>query len=179
MMAVPPDSRGLPERILRFVLLALLWGAWLAFRAVWGLAEAMASRNGRALAGKGVAALVLAAGIALGPKVAGVLWGRMLLRDAAEVAAMRSEGKEGREIEAALRRRAYNLGFQDIALQDGAVRVDRRTGEEGPLCAIEVDFQHRVDLYGWAAPQVRIHLKVEKAVFPAPPGGTLLEDLLS
>ncbi len=164
--------------MVRLVLLALLWGAWLAFRALWGLASGLASREGRALAGKGAAALALAAGIAVGPKAAGVLWGRMMLRDAAEAAAMRSDGKDTRDIEAGLRWRAYSLGFQDIALQDDAVRVDRRTGEDGPICAIEVDFHHRVDLYGWAAPLVRIHLKVEKTAFSAPAGGGL-DDLFS
>ena len=58
------------------------------------------------------------------------------------------------------------------------MRVDRRTGEDGPICAIEVDFHHRVDLYGWAAPLVRIHLKVEKTAFSAPAGGGL-DDLFS
>lgn len=169
---------GRPERVLRFVLLALLWAAWLSLRALWLLLEWLVSREGRGRLGRGLAALLLAAAIALLPKAGGLLWGWLLLRDAVEIAAMQSDGRDLRDIEATLRRRAFILGFTDIVFQEQAVRVERQTGPEGTTCAIDLDFQQRVDLYGWAAPRFRIHLVVEKPVFPKPPESSL-EELFS
>jgi hypothetical protein len=135
------------------------------------------ARDWRVWGGRWTLILVLAAAILLGPKAAGLLWGRMMLRDAAEIAAMQSEGKETQDIEMALRRKAFTLGFTDIVGQESAIRIDRQQGPDGPTCAIEVDFVHRLDLYRWAAPPFRIHFKIEKPVFPKPPEATL-EELL-
>ena len=168
---------GRPERILRAVLLALIWGAWLALRAAWVLAEWLISKEGRAWCGKQVALILLVAGIALLPKAAGLFWGRMQLGDAVEIAAMQSAGLRGQDIETALRRRAFALGFTDIALQEEAVRVDLQAGSDGAVCAIEVDFLHRLNLYGWVAPPIRIHLQVEKLALPKPADRSL-DDLL-
>ncbi len=169
---------GRPERALRFFLLALLWLAWLSLRALWLLVEWLVSREGRGRLGRWCAALLLAAGIALLPKAGGLVWGWLLLKDAVEIAAMQSDGRDLREIEVSLRRRAFALGFTDIVFQEEAVRVERQAGPEGVTCAIDLDFHHRVDLYGWAAPRFRIHLAVEKPVLPKPPESSL-EDLFS
>jgi len=165
MESPAPIPTGRPERILRFVLLALLWSAWLTIRAAWALSEWLFSREGRAWCGKWVLGLGLAVAIALLPKVAGLAWGRIMLQDAAEILAMQADGRDAREIATALRRRAFVLGFTDIILQDEAIRVELQSAADGTTCSIEVDFQHRVDLYGWTAPPLRIHLKVEKPVF--------------
>ena len=172
-----PEPRQAPERILRFVLLCLLWAAWLALRGLWVLLEWLVSRDGRRALRRGVGAAALVAGMALQPKVGGLLWGRMMLQDALEIAAMQSEGRADGEIAWLLRQRAFELGFQDIATQTEVVRVERTDPGDGPLCLIEMDFRHRLDLYGWASPALRIHLKAQKTVYPRPQFRSI-EDLL-
>ena len=169
---------GRPERVLRFALLALLWGLWLGARAAWVLLEWLFSAEGRRRTGNGVLVGLLVAGIALLPTAGGLLWGRMMLQDAVEITAMQSEGRDPRDMEAALRRRAFELGFTDIVAQEAAVRVDRQVGPEGATCTIEMVFYQRLILFGWTAPLLWIHLKAERPALPQPSNRSL-EELLS
>ena len=168
----PAPEPGLrPAQALRLLLLLLLWAAWLTLRALRNWWAWLSAKDWRVWARRWALILALAAVILAAPKAAGLLWGRMMLQDAAEIAAMQSDGKETQAIERALRRRAFALGFIDILEQGDAIRIDRQQGPDGPTCAIEVDFVHRLDLYRWAAPPVRIHFRIEKPVYPKPPEG--------
>lgn len=159
------------EQAVRFLLLLALWGVWLAFRAVWGLLRELASVDSRSLARRVVSWGILAGGLLLAPHAVGLWWSRMMLVDAAEIAALQAEGRDAADIETDLRIKAFRLGFKDILAQPGAVRVSQEDRGDGPVCKVSLDFHHQPKVYGWTTPPLRIRAKVERFVLPAPEGG--------
>ena len=159
------------EQVLRFLLLLALWGIWLTVRAIWSLLRELASVDSRNLARRGISWGILAGSLLLAPHAAGLWWSRMMLVDAAEIAALQAEGRDAADIEMDLRIKAFRLGFQDILAQPGAVQVSQEDRGEGPLCKVTLDFRHQPKVYGWTTPPLRIRAKVERFVLPAPEGG--------
>ncbi len=165
------ETKGLPERLVRLVLLLALWSAWLLLRALWGLVAELVSSHGRAILRRTLAWGGLAALLLLAPHAVGLWWSRLMLIDAAQFAASQAAGREPADLEAELRRAAFKLGFHDLVDQPEAIRVRREEREGGPVCRVEMDFHHRQKLYGWTAPPIRIQARVESYLMPR--GGPL------
>lgn len=159
------------EQALRFLLLLVLWGIWLTVRAAWGLLREVASIDSRSLVRRVVSWGFLAGVLLLAPHAVGLWWSRMMLVDAAEIAALQAEGRDVADIETDLRIKAFRLGFRDILTQPRAVQVSQVDRGEGPVCKVTLDFCHQPKVYGWTTPPLRIRAKVERFVLPAPEGG--------
>ena len=160
------DQVDRAERAFRFFLLLLVWGIWLTLRALWGFGCWVVSKEFRKLVVKLAALALLAAVILLGPHGVAFLWNRTLLLDAAEIAALQSEGKDTGELLQELRGRAFRLGFTAVAEQPEAFQVERGSEEAGAYCAITVDFVQPLEIYGWVTPPIRVRGHVKRWALP-------------
>jgi hypothetical protein len=165
-MALDVQERDRAEQALRFVLLLVLWVLWLLLRATWAILTELVSVRSRKMLQRCLAWGTLAGLIFLSPHAVGLWWSRLMLVDAAELAALQAEGRDPSEIETDLRRRAFQLGFLDILAQPEAVRVRREEREAGAVCIVSIDFQHQPTVYGWTVPPLRITARVERYVLP-------------
>jgi hypothetical protein len=159
------------EQALRFLLLLAFWTLWLLVRAAWGILCEVASVHSRNLIRRTLSWATLAGLVFLSPHAVGLWWSRMMLMDAAEVAALQAEGRDPLEIESELRRKAFQLGFRDIIAQPEAIQVHRKDHEAGTVCRVILDFRHQPKIYGWTTPPLRIQASVERYVLPAREGG--------
>lgn len=166
------------EEWLRLVLLVCFWSLWLVLRAGWWiLLELLSIRTWKRL--RKVFGIGLLAGLVLlGPHAVGLWWARMMLLDAAEIAALQSEGRSPEDIAMQLQRRAFRLGFRDIVLQPEAIKISWEDREAGRVCAVVLDFWHQPKIYGWDAPPLHIKAKVERYVVQAGTGSSRALDLL-
>lgn len=123
-----------------------LWGLWQAWRLVsraarlsWTLCTCTLLRR---LLSAGALALLLGSALMLGP----LAWRRATFLYEASDLACRSEGMDEGELREELRRRAFALGFRDIAMQPDALKVHREADELGQLCVVQLDFRQRVSI---------------------------------
>jgi hypothetical protein len=177
MDAVEPEEDR-AEQWLRLVLLLAFWSLWLAVRGSWWVLAALASRRSRKLLRRAAAVALLAALVLFAPHAVGFWWARMMLLDAAEIAALQSEGRDPQDIEADIRRRAFRLGFRDIVQQPEAIRIDWEERDAGRVCRVALDFWHQPTVYGWTVPPLRIQARVERFVLPGRDGNLNLRDQL-
>lgn len=167
-MAAGAQERSRAEQALRFLLLLLLWSFWLLLRAAWAILTELVSVRFRKLLRRGIGWGALAVLIFLAPHAVGLWWSRMMLVDAAELAALQAADRDSADLESELRRKAFQLGFVDILPQQEAIKVHREDREAGAVCVIDLDFRHQPTVYGWTTPPLRITARVERYVLPKP-----------
>lgn len=107
-----------------------------------------------------------------------LVMGRLALLSAAETLAQGSEGRSTLDMENALRRKAFKLGFRSAITEQSAVSVERTHASGITLCTITFEFRREVDLLGLWRTQVPVSGKVEEPVEPAQEKGKGLEEIL-
>ncbi|WP_306599554.1 hypothetical protein [Geothrix sp. 21YS21S-2] len=107
-----------------------------------------------------VALLILATALLAGARALPVVYGHYALRHAAGIAARQSRIKGEEGARASLRRRAFDLGLTEAALDADSFKLETGLTEEGPVCTVSYDFTHQVDVYGVFTLPVRFRGKV-------------------
>ena len=123
-----------------------LWGLWKLGRGLawaWHLLRKLClSTLLRRLVSAAVLLALVGASLLLGP----LAWRRAAFLHEASDLASRSEGMDLDAMREELRRRAFALGFRDIAMQPDALKVHREADELGQLCVVQLDFRQRVSI---------------------------------
>ncbi len=98
--------------------------------------------------------------------------GRLALQSAAETLARGSEGRSTVEVEHALRRKAFRMGFRSAITEASAVSVERTSVNGITLCTITFEFHQEVDLLGLWRRQMAVSGRAEEPVEPPEKGGS-------
>lgn len=107
-----------------------------------------------------------------------IVMGRLALRSAAETLARGAEGRSTLDMENALRRKAYRLGFRGAITEPSAVSVERVEANGITVCTITYEFHREVDILGLWRMRVPAAGRVEEPVEPSEEKGRGLEEIL-
>lgn len=127
----------------------LVWALFLLAMALWELVGWFRGYSGRRRRRRLVFLLPLLAASTLAWKLGPVVWARYVLLDQAAIAARGSEGLEGAQVEANLRREALRLGLVGIQGQEGAIAVEKVEEEGSRRCRVRVEFTQEIRLLRW------------------------------
>ncbi|BDU73914.1 hypothetical protein [Mesoterricola silvestris] len=118
--------------------------------------------------------LVLAAILLAGLRAAPLVYGHYALRHAAAIAARQSRIKGEEATLLSLRRRAFDLGLTEAALEEGAFTLAPGLTDDGPVCTVSYAFTHQVNVYGLFRLPVRFRGQVTGVQLdPAPNPGAI------
>ena len=104
--------------------------------------------------------------------------GRLALQSSAETLARGAGERNTLDVENALRRRAYRLGFRTAITEPFAVSVERSEINGITLCTISYEFHREVDLFGFWRMRIPVSGRVEEPVEPPGEKGRGLEEIL-
>jgi hypothetical protein len=161
-------EQGVSFQILRVLVVLLIWGVWLLLAGLWSILAwvwgFLCSRWSRRIFLAGMGAGILGCVIQLAPLV----YGRFALLNDVAHQARTSQGRETNDIVLALRRTAFENGFEDVIYQDSAFLVEHSSDDDGiPLCTITVNLEQKVNLLKRVPISFRVKKRVVAIVVPA------------
>ena len=166
------------SKILRSLLLLTVGLPYLAIKGLLRLArwawQAIAIHRGLQILSCLLVCLFVLAAWKFGP----ILTGRLARQSSAEALARGAGERNTLEVENALRRRAYRLGFRTAITEPLAVSVERSEVNGITLCTISYEFQREVDLFGFWRMRIPVSGRVEEPVEPPGEKGRGLEEIL-